>query len=100
LNTEKKGGEKMSEGKLAQFSNQKYLNIETYKKSGQTVQTPVWFIEDNGVLFVHTMLTSGKVKRVRKNPHVRVVPCSAQESRRVRGLMVRLTSRMPLSQNG
>jgi PPOX class probable F420-dependent enzyme len=66
----------MGEGKLAQFANQKYLNLETYKRSGQVVQTPVWFIEDNEVLYVYTRSHSGKVKRVRRNPHVRVVPCS------------------------
>jgi len=66
----------MSEDKLAQFSNQQCLNLETYKKSGQPVQTPVGFVEDNGMLYVQTMANSGKVKRIRKNPHVHIMPCS------------------------
>ena len=60
--------------KLAQFSNQKYLNLVTYRKSGTAVSTPLWFIEDRGVLYVRTPAKSGKVKRLRNNPHVRVVP--------------------------
>jgi len=66
----------MSSDKLAQFTNQKYINLETYKKNGQAVQTPIWFVEENGVLYVRTRLHSGKVKRVRRNPHVRVTPCT------------------------
>lgn len=61
---------------MAQFSGEKYLNLETFKKSRKAVQTPVWFVEDNGVLYVRTMQNSGKVKRMRNNPHVRVAPCS------------------------
>ena len=60
---------------LVQFTNQKYLNLETYRKSGDVVRTPVWFVEENGVLFVRTTNGSGKVKRVKNNPKVRVVPC-------------------------
>ena len=52
---------------LAQFSNQKYLNLVTYRKSGTAVSTPLWFIEDRGVLYVRTPAKSGKVKRLRNN---------------------------------
>lgn len=65
----------MSRDALAQFLNQKYINLETYKKSGQAVHTPVWFVQDNGVIYVRTDKNSGKVKRVRNNPHVRTMPC-------------------------
>ncbi len=65
----------LSRDALAQFLNQKYINLETYKKSGQAVHTPVWFVQDNGVIYVRTDKNSGKVKRVRNNPHVRIMPC-------------------------
>jgi PPOX class probable F420-dependent enzyme len=63
----------------------KYLNIETFKKSGQGVKTPVWFAADPSVridssdakLFVYTIGVSGKVKRIRNNPRVRIAPCNA-----------------------
>jgi PPOX class probable F420-dependent enzyme len=60
---------------LAQFISQPYLNIETFRKDGQAVQTPVWFVEDSGILYVRTIAESGKVKRIRRDGHVRVVPC-------------------------
>ena len=59
---------------LAQFSNRKYLNLVTYRRSGAAVSTPMWFVEEDGVLYVRTPAKSGKVKRLRNNPRVRVVP--------------------------
>ena len=60
---------------LEQFANQQYLNLETYRKDGQAMRTPVWFAEDSGVLFLHTVKNSGKVKRIRRTARVRVAPC-------------------------
>jgi PPOX class probable F420-dependent enzyme len=60
---------------LAAFAKQSYLNLETYRKTGQAMPTPVWFVEDQGKLYVRTVANSGKVKRVRNNPRVRVAPC-------------------------
>jgi PPOX class probable F420-dependent enzyme len=64
----------MSDG-LKQFTKQSYLNLETFRKNGEGVRTPVWFWEDGGVLYVRTEDGSGKVKRTRRNPQVRVTPC-------------------------
>ena len=64
----------MTEDKLAQFSKEKYLNLETYRKSGQGVRTPLWFVQDKGVLYMRTPAASAKVKRIRNNPRVRIVP--------------------------
>ena len=58
-----------------QFSKQKYLNIETYRKNGEGVRTPVWFVQDGGFLYVITSATSGKAKRIRNNGKVNVAPC-------------------------
>jgi uncharacterized protein len=65
----------MSDDSLSQFANQKYLNLESYRKNGQGVRTPLWFVEDNGVLYFYTVAHSYKVKRIAANPRVRVVPC-------------------------
>jgi len=59
---------------LAQFRGRKYLNLETYRRSGAAVRTPLWFAEEEGVLYVYSLADSGKVKRLRNNPRVRVVP--------------------------
>ncbi len=52
------------------------MNIETARRNGDTVSTPVWFVEFEGALFFQTSTKSGKVKRIRNNPAVRVAPCS------------------------
>src|SRR5215467_12237616 len=70
---------------FAAFAGQKYLNLETFKKNGQGVKTPVWFAadpaaqldSDGAKLYVYTIGVSGKVKRIRNNPGVKVVPCNA-----------------------
>lgn len=55
--------------------NHKYINLETYRKSGKTVCTPVWFVVDGGTIYVITTNETGKVKRLRNNQSVRVAPC-------------------------
>ena len=60
----------------AQFGGQKYISLETFKKNGQGVRTPVWFVLHNDTLYVYTEANSGKVKRVRNNPQVRVAVCN------------------------
>ena len=65
----------MSEDKLSQLSKFKYINIETFRKNGIGVQTPIWFIIYQGLIYFRTDAKSGKVKRIRNNPHVRIAPC-------------------------
>jgi uncharacterized protein len=65
----------MTSEKLAQFANQKYLCLESYKKVGTPVSTPVWFAADGGVIFIYSLANAGKVKRIRNNPRVRIMPC-------------------------
>jgi PPOX class probable F420-dependent enzyme len=55
-----------------------YLNLETFRRSGVGVRTPVWFAEDQGRLYVRTQADSGKVKRIRHQARVRLVPSDAQ----------------------
>lgn len=63
---------------FAQFREQQFLNLETFRRSGVAVRTPVWFVEDKDRLFVRTQADSGKVKRIHREPRVRVVPSDAQ----------------------
>ncbi len=67
-----------SNNKVSQFSNQKYINLETYRKNGQPVQTPVWFVLDRGIIYVRTDKNSGKIKRAKNNSHVSITPCNAR----------------------
>jgi len=68
----------MSNPSLTQFKGHQYINVETYRKTGEAVATPVWFIELDGKLYVRTGAQSGKIKRIRRNPKVRVAPCDAR----------------------
>jgi PPOX class probable F420-dependent enzyme len=64
---------------LSHLAGEKYINLETYRKNGQGVRTPVWFVEmingDGSVLYVRTSDDTGKYKRVRNNPSVQIAPC-------------------------
>jgi uncharacterized protein len=91
---------------IGQFAKAKYLNLETFRKTGVGVCTPVWFAQEPGppsrvalaqegmeepqlsfrpdslptrvegtVFYVYALPDSGKVKRIRNNPRVRVAPC-------------------------
>jgi PPOX class probable F420-dependent enzyme len=64
----------MSSEKLGVFEGQKYLCLETYKKSGEGVKTPVWFVVSDGIIYIATAASSGKVKRLKHNKSVRIVP--------------------------
>jgi PPOX class probable F420-dependent enzyme len=60
---------------LEQFNRHKYLNLETFRRSGEGMKTPVWFVQDGKTLYVSTMANSGKVKRINNNGRVNVAAC-------------------------
>jgi hypothetical protein len=60
---------------LVNFPKHKYLNLETFRKTGVGVRTPVWFVMDGDILYVRTIADSGKVKRIRNNSQVNIAPC-------------------------
>ena len=66
----------MGAGRLEELAKHKYISLETYRKNGQPVSTPVWFMIDNNLVYVVTRLNTGKVKRLRNNPAVRIAPSS------------------------
>ena len=65
------------------FEGHKYLSLETFKKSGEGVRTPIWFAADSAyglnsnsaTLYVYTIDNTGKVKRIRNSARVRIAPC-------------------------
>ena len=50
----------------------KYLSLTSFRRDGTEVATPVWFVADDGRLLVETDAGSYKVKRIRRDPHVRI----------------------------
>ena len=56
----------------------KYCLLETFKRSGEAIPTPVWFGLGDGKLYFRSEARVGKVKRVRANGQVRVAPCTVR----------------------
>ena len=65
----------MSE-KIESLSKLKYINLETFRKNGNGVKTPVWFVTENDKIYVITRESTGKVKRLANNQQVSFAPCS------------------------
>ena len=61
---------------LDELQSKKYILVETYKRSGEAVQTPVWFVTRNGQVHVVTRSQTGKIKRLRNNSKVRIAECT------------------------
>ncbi|HXM62384.1 MAG TPA: PPOX class F420-dependent oxidoreductase [Terriglobales bacterium] len=59
-----------------EIQGQKYISLTTLRKSGVAVPTPIWFGEEGDRLYVMTRSDSGKYKRIRNNPRVRIAPCT------------------------
>ncbi|WP_328806413.1 PPOX class F420-dependent oxidoreductase [Streptacidiphilus fuscans] len=56
----------------------RYVSLTTYRKDGTPVATPVWHVMDDGLLYVWTEAGSWKVKRLRRDPRVKVVVCDVR----------------------
>ncbi|HET6181360.1 MAG TPA: PPOX class F420-dependent oxidoreductase [Candidatus Sulfotelmatobacter sp.] len=83
---------------IAQFDKAKHFSLETFRKTGIGVRTPVWFARDpasasaTATFYVYTLPESGKVKRIRNNPKVRIAPCNMRGD--VRGAWIDANARM------
>jgi uncharacterized protein len=77
---------------IAQFANARYLNLESFRKTGVGVRTPVWFAQEHNAFYVYTLPDSGKAKRIRNNPKVRVAPCDVRGN--LRGAWVEARARI------
>lgn len=58
-----------------QLTRQQYLSLETFRKNGVGVKTPVWFVLEGDILYVRTAANSGKVKRIRNSSKVNIAAC-------------------------
>ena len=68
------------------LGDERYINLETFKKDGNGVKTPVWCVPLDGKIVVYTNGTSYQVKRLQRNPRVRVAACDVRGN--VRGAWV------------
>ena len=58
------------------ISDEKYLSLETYRKTTLPVSTPVWFVIHKDLIHIVTREDTGKIKRLRNNPDVRIALCT------------------------
>jgi PPOX class probable F420-dependent enzyme len=65
-----------SQDTLLSLGDERFVSLSTYRKDGSAVPTTVWIARDGAGLIVLTPPDSGKVKRIRNDPRVALVPCS------------------------
>ncbi len=54
----------------------RYLNLESFKRNGTAVRTPLWFAPDaDGTFYIYSQAEAYKVKRLRRTPACRVATC-------------------------
>jgi uncharacterized protein len=62
----------------AALAKEPFVSITTFKRDGTPVSVPVWCAADRGSLLVFSEADSWKVRRIRRDAHVRLAPCSAR----------------------
>lgn len=61
------------------LSDEKYMLLTTFRRSGEPVSTPVWVVGlDGSEVAFWTSSGSGKAKRLAHTPRVTVQPCNAR----------------------
>lgn len=71
----------MTHPALRALDGETYLNLESFKKDGTGVKTPVWFAVVGAAVYVFTDGTSYKVKRVRNQGRARFAACNVDGKR-------------------
>lgn len=61
-------------GSFALLEGYRYMSMITYRRSGEGVPTTVWFALVDGRAYLFTGMQTGKAKRIRNNPRVRLTP--------------------------
>jgi uncharacterized protein len=59
---------------MSGLQDERFMSVQTFRRSGDPVSTPVWFaLHGDGFVF-GTHRDSGKVRRIRADPRVRYAP--------------------------
>lgn len=56
----------------------RYLSLATYRKTGESVPTPVWFARNNSAYYVFSARDVGKIKRLRNSSRAQIAPCDVR----------------------
>ena len=58
------------------LTEEKYISLRTYRKTGVGVDTPVWFASQDALThYVFSAASAGKVKRLRISPKAQIATC-------------------------
>ena len=74
---------------LDHLEDERYIQLTTFRRSGDPVHTAVWHVAVDGVLYVHTGDQTGKAKRLRAIGSAEVAPSDARG--RITGETVQVT---------
>ncbi len=77
---------------MPSLADESYINLETFKKDGSGVKTPVWCAPIDGRIAVFSEGKAYKVKRIQREPRCRVAACDVRGN--VRGPWVEGTARI------
>ena len=60
-----------------QLGQSRYLNLESYRRDGTPVRTPLWFAaaEGGGPLYIYSKADAFKIKRLQRNQACRIAAC-------------------------
>jgi uncharacterized protein len=65
-------------GAVEEIARCKRTLLLTYRRDGTPVPTPVWAARVGEVLYVRSERSSGKVKRLRRDQHMLIAPCTVR----------------------
>ena len=62
----------------AALAGARYLNLESFRRDGTGVRTPLWFAPsaDGAVFYIYSVADSFKIKRLRRTPRCRIAACT------------------------
>jgi len=66
------------DGSVADIRAHKRALLVTFRRNGRPVPTPVWAAEADGLLYVRSERTAGKIKRLRSDGRLLVAPCTVR----------------------
>jgi uncharacterized protein len=53
-----------------------HIMLTTFRKNGNAMPTPVWYGRAGNHLYIFSLATAGKVKRIRNSPKAQVAACT------------------------
>ncbi|MBU4465577.1 MAG: PPOX class F420-dependent oxidoreductase [Actinobacteria bacterium] len=66
----------MTSSALLALADTAFIQLTTFRRSGEPVATPVWVVRDGDRLAVFTQAATGKIKRLRHTAQLTIVACS------------------------